>query len=101
MLMYGADPNIGGFGPMSVLTIAMKNQPMKLIEELVRKGAELRGELKSSVYYNLLDVVRCMLDNEGAPGGIHGDIMVEAEKVGSEDIIKILKKRPRQVIRRR
>lgn len=48
-----------------------------------------------------MDVVRILLDNEGAPGGIHGDIIVEAEKVGSEDIIKILKKRLRQVIRRR
>lgn len=101
MLMYGADPNIGGFGPMSVLTIAMKDQPMKLIEELVRKGAELRGELKNAVYYSRVDVVRFLLDNGCAPGGIHGDIMAEAERVGSEDIINILKKRQRQVIRRR
>lgn len=99
--MYGADPNIGGFGPMSVLTIAMKDQPMKLIEELVRKGAELRGELKNAVYYSCVDVVRFLLDNGCAPGGIHGDIMAEAERVGSEDIINILKKRQRQVIRRR
>ncbi|MCJ1268950.1 hypothetical protein MMC22_008838 [Lobaria immixta] len=93
MLEYGADPNIGGFMRMSNLTIAMKEQPVELIEKLVRKGADLRGELMNAVRYNRVDVVRCLLDNGVAPEGIHGDIMVAAEKVGSEDIIEILKNR--------
>lgn len=65
---------------------------MELIEELVRNGAELRGELKKAVYYKRLDVVKYLLDNGGAPRGIHGDVSAEAEKGGSEDIIEGLKK---------
>lgn len=93
MLKYGADPNTGGFGHMSNLTIGMKEQPMKLIKQLVRDGAELRGELFNAVFYKRVDAVRYLLDNGGAPTGIHGDVMAEAMKGGSEDIIRILRTR--------
>lgn len=40
-----------------------------------------------AVHYYRVDIVRCLLDNEGAPGGIRGDVMAAAEKVGSVDLI--------------
>lgn len=93
MLEYGADPNIGGFMHLSNLAIAMKEQPLELIDQFVRKGAELKGELMNAVRYNRADVVRCLLDNGVAPGEIHGGAMAAAEKEGNKEIIDILKSR--------
>ena len=93
MLACGADPNVGGFGPISNLTIAMKEQPLQVIEELVRKGADLKGELINAVRYNRADVVRCLLDDGGALGGNNEDVMAAAEKLGNQDIIELLKGR--------
>lgn len=91
MLEYGADPNVGGFGPLTNLTIAMKEQPLELIREFIRKGAELRGELKNAVFYNRADVVRFLLVSGVAPDEIR-DGMAAAVKGGNEVIEEILKK---------
>ncbi|KAL9115580.1 MAG: hypothetical protein Q9187_007265 [Circinaria calcarea] len=92
MLEYGADPNIGGFGRLSNLTIAMKEQPVELIGEFIKKGTELKGELINAVRYDRLDVVEYLLDSGVTLDEIQGDAMAAAEKEGKKDIFEILKK---------
>ncbi|MCJ1346603.1 hypothetical protein MMC31_004821, partial [Peltigera leucophlebia] len=73
-------PGLLGLRARLAVAHAHAQQQMELIEQLVRNGGELRGELKMAVHYYRVDIARCLLDNERAPGGIRGDVMAAAEK---------------------
>lgn len=64
LLSEGADPNLGGFGPPSTLCIAVREQPLEVIQSLIDRGAKIHRSfaLQSTASAGRTDVVGCLLD---------------------------------------
>lgn len=64
LLSEGADPNVGGFGPLPVLCLAVPKQPVEVIRRLIECGAEVGrwNELQRAARRGDLEIVRCLLD---------------------------------------
>ncbi|MCJ1363880.1 hypothetical protein MMC16_002989 [Acarospora aff. strigata] len=64
LLDKGADPNIGGFGPLSNLCLAVRGQPVELIRKMVERGADVddEGAIKRAMEAGRKDVVECLVN---------------------------------------
>lgn len=62
LLDKGADPNLGGFGPLSNLCLAVRGQPVELIRKMVDRGANVPDEaaMKGAKEAGRNDVVECL-----------------------------------------
>lgn len=58
-----ADPNLGGFGPLSNLCLAVRGQPLELIRKMLEAGADVHDEaaMKQAVKARRKDVVKCLV----------------------------------------
>lgn len=63
LLDKGADPNLGGFGPLSNLCLAVSGQPVELIRKMVERGADVHDEaaMKQAMKAGRKDVVECFV----------------------------------------
>lgn len=63
LLDKGADPNLGGFGPLSNLYLAVRGQPVELIRKMLEAGANVPDEaaMKQAVKARRKDVVKCLV----------------------------------------
>jgi len=63
LLDKGADPNLGGFGPVSNLCLAVSGQPVELIRKMVERGADVHDEaaMKQAMKAGRKDVVECLV----------------------------------------
>ena len=79
LLEEGADPNLGGFGPLSTLCVAVRGQPLVVIRRLVERGANLHKSfvLQCAAGTGRVDVVEYLLDagaevDDRGPSNYHG-----------------------------
>lgn len=63
LLDEGADPNLGGFGPLSNLCLAVSGQPVELIRKMIERGADVHDEaaMKQALEAGRKDVVECFV----------------------------------------
>ncbi|KAI9876334.1 MAG: hypothetical protein M1830_006753 [Pleopsidium flavum] len=62
LLDKGADTNLGGFGPLSNLCLAVREQPVELVLKMVERGANVHDEaaVKQAMEAGRKDVVGCL-----------------------------------------
>lgn len=63
LLDQGADPNLGGFGPLSNLCLAVQSQPVGLIQKMIEHGAHVddAAAMKRAKELAREDVVNCLV----------------------------------------
>ncbi len=63
LLDQGADPNLGGLGPLSNLCLAVRAQPVELIRKMVERGANVHdvAAIKQATEAGRKDVVECLV----------------------------------------